>query len=94
MRDTEQKVVCRSPRAACKELADGSGAVVLHLETGAYHGLDQIGTLIWNLLEEDRQFDELLEILRQMVEDPPPHLADDVEAFLRELELRDLVVLR
>ena len=92
--DPDERIVCRSPRAACKELVDGSGAVILHLETGAYHGLNQIGTLIWNLLEEDRRFVDLLDQVRQAVEDPPPHLTDEVEAFLEELQRRDLVVLR
>lgn len=94
MRNTGEIVVSRNPKAACKELADGSGAVILHLETGAYHGLDQIGTLIWSLLDEDRRLEDLLEKLRHALEDTPPQLADDVEAFLQELELRDLVVLR
>lgn len=94
MTHPEEKLIARSPWAACKELADGSGAVILHLESGAYHGLDEVGTLIWNLLDEDRHFDDLLDELSRVVEDPPPELADDVEKFLGELEERDLVVRR
>lgn len=93
MSDLAERVVSRSPKAACQELVDGSGAVILHLETGAYHGLNPIGTLIWNLLEVDRPFAELVDEVRRVVEDPPPQLVDEVEAFLEELHERDLVVL-
>ncbi len=93
MDDLANKVICRSPRAACKELADGAGAVILHLESGAYHGLNQIGTLIWNLLEEDSSFEDLLAGLRSALEDAPPNLAEDVGAYLGDLAQRDLIIL-
>ena len=93
MIELAETMVRRSPRAACKELADGSGAVILHLESGAYHGLNQIGTLIWNLLEEDSSLADLLAGLRMVLDDPPPNLAEEVVAFLSDLQRRDLVVL-
>lgn len=85
--------VQRNPRVVHRSLVNDSGAVLLHLDTGAYHGLDQIGELIWGLIEEPISYARLVDELRDRVEDPPAELASDVAAFLRQLKERDLVIL-
>jgi hypothetical protein len=72
---------------------DGSGAVVLNLDTAAYHGLNAIGSVIWRLLGDGDTFGGLIDGLRDAIDDPPAHLEDEVTAFLRSLEERDLVVI-
>ncbi len=80
-----------SPRATYRKLADGSGAVLLHLDTAAYHGLNEAGSVIWSLIGTGTTFGELVTKLKAEVDDAPPTLADEVSAFLRDLEERDLV---
>lgn len=92
MNELAKSIVKRSPRATFKELADGSGAVVLHLESGDYHGLNPTGVIIWNLLEEPRSIDGIVNEMREMIEDPPPDLDEDVESFVNDLLQRDLVI--
>ncbi len=82
-----------NPRSTYRELADGSGAVLLHLDTAAYHGLNGIGTVIWRLVRPGTTFGVMVEALREQVEDPPPELEQDVAAFLRALQARDLVLI-
>jgi hypothetical protein len=44
-------VIRRNPRVVSRELAAEGGAVLLHLESGAYHGLNETGILIWSLAD-------------------------------------------
>ncbi len=45
-------MIRKNPQVVYRTLA-GEGGVLLHLESGAYHGLYEVGTLIWGLLDEE-----------------------------------------
>jgi Coenzyme PQQ synthesis protein D (PqqD) len=81
--------VRRSPRASFRRLENGS-AVVLHLDTAQYHGLNEVGAAIWDLAD-GRTFEEIVQGLREQLEDPPPDLESDVTEFLEALHERELV---
>lgn len=78
---------------AYQELADGLGGVLLHLETGQYHGVNSIGALVWSLVGDGARFGDLVDAVREQVEDPPADLTEDVAAFLAELQARNLISL-
>lgn len=80
----------KNPQVVYRALA-GEGGVLLHLESGAYHGLNEVGTLIWGLLDEDKTFDQLVAELRDHLLDPPDDLPGEVERFLADLRERDLL---
>ena len=80
----------RNPRIVSRSMQDGGG-VLLHLDTGAYHGLNPIGAMIWELIGTDRTFGALLDDLRSRLEGSPDTLADDIGAFVRGLYERGLV---
>jgi Coenzyme PQQ synthesis protein D (PqqD) len=81
--------VQRSSRASFRRLENGS-AVVLHLDTAQYHGLNEVGAAIWDLAD-GRTFEEIVRGLRDKLEDPPARLEDDVTEFLDALHDRELV---
>ena len=81
--------VRRSPRASFRRLENGS-AVVLHLDTAQYHGLNEVGAAIWELAD-GRSFEEIVRGLRDELEDPPPRLEDEVREFLDALHERELI---
>jgi hypothetical protein len=85
--------ISASSRATVRSLADGSGAVVLHLDTAAYHGLNEMGSLIWGIVEEGVTFGTLIERVRAEVDGAPPTLSDEITAFVRDLEARGLVTI-
>ena len=70
---------------------DGEGGVLLHLDTANYHGVNQVGGLIWELLD-GRSFAALLEELEARIEDVPASFESEIAAFLEDLSERDLVV--
>ena len=80
----------KNPQVVYRALA-GEGGVLLHLESGAYHGLNEVGTLIWGLLDEDKTFDQLIAELRDHLLDPPDDLPGEVERFLADLRESDVL---
>ena len=75
-----------------RDLAEGEGAVLLHLDSGEYHGINPVGQAIWELLGDGGTAGEVVDRLRERVEDPPSSLESDVLHFLTGIHERDLVV--
>lgn len=87
-------IVARNPQVVARELPPPDGAVLLHLETGAYHGLNPVGFLIWDALDEERPVGAVVDAVREQVLDAPPSLEDDVIRFLEGAGERNLVLVR
>ena len=83
--------LAKNETVAFRRLAEGEGGVLLHLESGEYHGINEVGCLIWELVDGERTVDGLVVALDEEIEDPPADLADQVIAFLDSLRERDLV---
>jgi coenzyme PQQ synthesis protein D (PqqD) len=81
----------RNPQVVYRELAGEGGAVLLHLDSGAYHGLNETGILIWSLIDGERTFERLVADMREQIEDPPDDLDAETERFLADLRARDLI---
>jgi hypothetical protein len=79
----------RNPKVTYRDLEDGG--VLLHLESGAYHGLNSTGSAIWKLLDDDPTLEELSHRLRAALDDPPPTLDEDVLRFVQSMSARDLL---
>ena len=71
--------------------AGEGGGVLLHLESGAYHGLNETGVLIWGLIDGERDLAALVADLRSRLEDAPDDLTDETARFLADLRERDLI---
>jgi Coenzyme PQQ synthesis protein D (PqqD) len=66
-------------------------AAVLNLKTGVYYGLDDIGALIWRMLDEPRRVDDLVDVLLGEYEVDREECQRDLIALLGELAVRGLV---
>jgi hypothetical protein len=84
-------VLRRNPRVEYRSMGEGEGGVLLHLDTAAYHGLNEVGALIWRLLEEPKAFDTLIQELRDQLQQLPPQFEEEIRQFLGELAERGLV---
>ena len=85
----ESARISRNPNVVHRTLPEG--AVLLHLGSGEYHGLNEVGTLLWELLDEERDLAGLVAAARTRVAAPPLELEADVARFLAVLRDRDLV---
>jgi Coenzyme PQQ synthesis protein D (PqqD) len=80
----------RHARVEYRPLAN-EGGVLLNLDTAAYHGLNDLGARIWELLD-GVTLAEVVTRLRERLDEPSPTLADDAAEFLAHLADRGLVV--
>ena len=86
-----EDLVRPNPRAVYRDLADGAGGVVLHLDTAAYHGVNAFGAHVWSSLGDGVTFADLLADIRANVEGVPEGVDAEVGAFLSDLHDRGLV---
>ena len=84
-------MIVRNPRVEYRKLADAGGAVLLNLDTAAYHGLNETGSLIWESVGDGMTLATLIPRVASFFEDPPPSLADEISAFIEDLIRRDLL---
>jgi hypothetical protein len=82
----------RNPQVVARDLAEGQGGVLLHLESGQYHGINAVGLAIWELIGDGCTVADVVQGLRERVQDPPSTLESDVMRFLEGIHQRDLVV--
>ncbi|TSA11703.1 MAG: PqqD family protein [Betaproteobacteria bacterium] len=60
-------------------------AVLLHLATGTYFGLDTVGTRIWHLLAEHQSTDLILPLLLQEFDVTEKQLRLDLDDLVTQL---------
>ena len=83
--------ISKGPRVVFRELTADEGGVLLHLDSGQYHRLNQMGCTIWGLIDGARTVTDLAEEVRRVAVDAPPNLMEDVQKFLEGLLARDLI---
>lgn len=82
--------ISRATGAVFRELSAGEGAVILNLESGQYHGVNQVGVLVWQLLDASPTFDELVAGVREHVADAPESVCADISVYVDALVDRGL----
>jgi hypothetical protein len=91
MTDTKTKVVPHT-ETLFTQLQDGE-AVLLHLETHAYYGLNETGTRIWQLITEGLTVGEICDQLQDQFEVGDDDVQQYVIGFANELSDAHLVEL-
>src|SRR5215831_13797888 len=65
--------------------------VLLHLETGQYFGLDEIGTRVWMLLRDRQTLNAIAETMLAEYEVAPEQLRTDLLALVSDLSAHGLI---
>jgi hypothetical protein len=81
----------RNPKVVFQAHAGESGGVLLSLESGEYHGVNDVGWFIWDLIDGERTVSEIAAVVRREFAEVPPGLEGEVAGFLESLRTRDLV---
>ena len=81
----------QNPQVVYRPLAS-EGGVLLHLDSAQYHGVNDTGLSIWELLDGERTVAEVVAELSGRLDDPPKELQDDVVEFLTGLSARGLAL--
>ena len=66
-------------------------SVVLNLESGIYFGLDDVGTRMWQLIDELQSLRGVADALAREYEAPREQLDSDLIAFVEQLHAKGLV---
>lgn len=68
------------------------GGVLLHLKSSQYHGLNEVGALVWTSVDGVRTASDLVAVARERYpEVDADTLRADVVAFLEDMRERDLL---
>ena len=85
-----QDRLARKPQMISTEIDQET--VLMHIEAGAYYGLEGPAQSIWQALETPISFAELVDRLTGEYEIAPDSCAAETERFLAELEKEGLLV--
>jgi hypothetical protein len=80
----------RISEAAVTRDLDGE-SVILNVDSGIYFGLDEVGTRVWQLIEELGDLESILRVLQDEYDETPDVIRADVEALLAVLVEKRLV---
>lgn len=69
----------------------GEESVVLHLDTGRYHGLDPVATRMWEALAETGSVEGAVALLVDEYDVGPERVRDDLEELVEGLVERRLL---
>ena len=88
-----ESLLLRSPDASYQIVA--GEAIVIHLKTGVYYSMNEVGTAFWNLLDGRRTVAECAQAIADLIiEDQPPLdvIVSDLLDISASLEKEKLVV--
>jgi len=66
-------------------------AIVLHLESERYFGLEGVGAFIWELLQQPRTVEELKQAVLKEYDVEPDRCEADLLSFLNDLARKKLI---
>lgn len=85
-------ILRRADRVAYRAYGDGSGGVLLQLDTSLYFGVNQVGALVWELIGSGNDLDGVISGVSAKLDEAPKELTTDVIEFISALADRGLVV--
>lgn len=85
-------VVRRNPSIVFQRLAADGGGVLLHLDSDAYHNLNAVGVLVWELIERPTPVSDLAEQFCATFDQDAESAHADLLRFLDELVERNLIL--
>lgn len=72
-----------SPNATFQIVANE--AILIHLKTGVYYSLNEVGTSFWNLLDGQRTLAECASVLAQEYNAPADVIQNDLQDIANDL---------
>lgn len=88
----QNTLVQRNPKLIANQM-DGE-IVMMSIDNGEYYGLDEVGSRIWDLMQEPVSISKLVDQLISEFDVTPDECLQDILSFLDELLNRDLVLVK
>ena len=74
-----------------RRLQTGKGGVLLKLDSGAYHSVNETGAVLWELMGLGRPLLDVTAEFLTFLDTHPPRLDDEVRGFFDQLKRRGMV---
>lgn len=87
---TLQATISRKPDMLSAGIDDE--VVLMDMQSAKYFGLDPVGSRIWNALAEPVTVEDLCRRMGEAYQGTPATIQADVQAFLRQLAARGMIV--
>ena len=84
-------VVAVKSQVSCQVDAE---TVILHVDKGLYFGLNEVGTLIWDQVQQPRKVQEIRDAILRKYEVSSEQCEHELFALLRELSEKGLIEVR
>lgn len=68
--------------------------VILDMESGEYNGLDEVGTAVWNFLQNEATFAQIVDHIVTGYEVDRKTCRDDLQSFITEMVTNGLFISR
>jgi hypothetical protein len=78
-----------SPNATFQVVADE--AILIHLNTGVYYSLNDVGTSFWNMLDGQRSLGDCADAIAKEYDAPREIVLSDLIELAQDLKKEDLV---
>jgi hypothetical protein len=85
----DNSTIVASPNQISSDLVEET--VILNLKSGVYHGLNQVGTTVWKLIQQPRNFGEIRDAVLTEYEVSVEECDRDLRQLLENLAAQDLV---
>lgn len=72
----------------------GDDIIILDPRAGLYFGLDNVGALVWELVQQPKSVRDLRQAILETFEVAPEVCERDLAAFLRDLVAKNLIEIR
>ena len=70
----------------------GGEVAILHLESGVYYSLNEVGARIWAFIQQSRSVNEVLAALANRYKVESKEIEPDLFAFLEDLRVANLIL--
>jgi len=82
----------KHPQVVYRELANDEGCLLLHLDSGQYHGVNGTGAAIWKLIDGTLTVGEIATALASEFDGTQIDFAQEVDQFVNDLRRRGLLL--
>ncbi len=86
----QRRIPDKSSELIWREMEDGT--VIISPEGGQVRVLNEVGTLVWQLVDGKRTVRDICDLVAQEYEISEAEAASDVKSFLQELNQRDILI--
>lgn len=69
----------------------GGESVILNMKTGVYHGLNEVGARVWDLIEQPKAVKDIKQVLLEEYEVEADTCTNDLFSLLNELKTAGLI---